>query len=115
MQSFICILCPRGCHLQIDETTLQVSHHNCKRGEAYAKSELVRPVRVLTTTVSVRSLSHSRCSVKSDRPLDKSLLFACMKVINAFTAAAPIHMGDILIENICGSGCNIVATAEILK
>ncbi|MBQ8107951.1 MAG: DUF1667 domain-containing protein, partial [Ruminococcus sp.] len=49
-----CICCPMGCSLTAElkngEVT-SVSGNTCKRGEIYAKSELIAPVRVVTTTM----------------------------------------------------------------
>jgi len=33
-----------------------------------------------------------------------------MKIINAAQAKAPVALGDILVENILGTGINIIAT-----
>ena len=37
-------------------------------------------------------------------------MFDCMKVINEATIKAPVKIGDVVIENICGLGVDIVAT-----
>ncbi len=52
MTEIICITCPKGCHLQVDENNdYAVTGHSCPRGEAYGKNELKNPVRTLTSTV----------------------------------------------------------------
>ena len=71
------------------------------------------PVRVLTTTVRLKGGKLPVLPVKSDKPLPKDLLFECMKVINAIEYEAPAALGDIVAENISGSGVNIVATRSI--
>ena len=38
MKELICITCPRGCHLQVDDN-LNVTGNMCPRGAAYAKAE----------------------------------------------------------------------------
>ena len=35
-----------------------------------------------------------------------------MKAINATEVAAPVHIGDVVIENVCGTGVNVVASAD---
>ena len=47
---------------------------------------------------------------KSSAPLPKDKIFDCMKVINSIQAQAPVKLGDVLAENICSTGVNIVAT-----
>ena len=54
MKELICIVCPRGCHLTVDENNdYAVSGNFCKRGEKYGKAEVTNPVRVVTSTVKV--------------------------------------------------------------
>ena len=47
MKELICITCPRGCHLQVDEN-LNVTGNMCPRGAIYAKAELTHPVRMVS-------------------------------------------------------------------
>ena len=52
MANIICIVCPKGCHLTVDESTLAVTGNACPRGAEYGKNELTHPVRVVTSTVN---------------------------------------------------------------
>ena len=51
MKELICIICPRGCHLSVDEETLAVSGNTCPRGAEYGRSEVSNPVRTVTGSV----------------------------------------------------------------
>ena len=54
MKELICIVCPKGCHLQVDEQNdYQVFGNSCPRGAEYGKNELLHPTRVLTSIVKV--------------------------------------------------------------
>ncbi|MBP5091477.1 MAG: DUF1667 domain-containing protein [Bacilli bacterium] len=114
-KEMICIQCPRGCRLSIDTETLAVTGNSCPRGEKYAVSELTHPERTLTTTVRVIGGLIPRASARSDKPLPKESLFEAMDVINALSFEAPVHLGDILVENILGTGANIIATKTVEK
>lgn len=114
MKELICINCPRGCHLQVDEN-MNVTGNFCPRGEKYAVSELTHPVRTLTSTVKTNSEENPRCPVKSKDPLPKELIFKAMKEIDKVVLKLPVHIGDIVIDNVCGSGVSIVATKNIDK
>jgi CxxC motif-containing protein len=46
---FICIICPNCCELETDGTVVIGSR--CPKGEAFARQEMVMPLRVITTTV----------------------------------------------------------------
>jgi CxxC motif-containing protein len=109
----ICINCPRGCNLRVvkKEDTVEVEGNFCKQGETYAAQEVVNPVRVLTVLMRVEGASHS-LSVKTDKPVPKSMLMECADAIYKVHPKAPVKYGDILIENLCGTGCNVIATSD---
>ena len=37
-------------------------------------------------------------------------MFEIMEEINKVTVEAPVRMGEIIIENVCGTGADIIAT-----
>ncbi|MBQ2015794.1 MAG: DUF1667 domain-containing protein, partial [Clostridia bacterium] len=51
--------------------------------------------------------------VKSSRAIPKELLFSAMKEINKASLEAPVHIGDVAIKDLLGTGIDIVATNEI--
>lgn len=114
MKELTCIICPRGCHLVVDEN-LNVTGNNCPRGPIYAKNELTHPTRTLTSTVQIISEEEVSLPVKSDKPLPKEKIFDAMEVINKTCVKAPIQIGDIVVKNIFGLDVNIVATKDILR
>ena len=48
--------------------------------------------------------------VKTDKPVPKERIEELMKIINEKTLLLPISLGDIIIENIGGTGANVVCT-----
>ena len=54
-----------------------------------------------------------RCSVKTKGNIPKEKIFACMDAINHAKIQAPVRIGDVVIENVCGTGVNVVATRNI--
>lgn len=114
MKELICITCPRGCHLTVDDN-MNVTGNFCPRGKAYAIAELTHPVRTLTSTVKVESKDNPRVPVKSNNPLPKELIFKAMEEIDKVSVKAPIHIGDVIIKDVCGSGVDIIATKNISK
>lgn len=114
MKELICIICPRGCHLTVDDE-LNVSGNTCPRGAVYAKQELTHPTRTLTSTVRVVSKTEAMLPVKSNKPLPKEKIFDAMEVINKTCVKAPIKIGDVVIKNIFGLDVDIVATKNILR
>lgn len=111
-----CIVCPLGCEVSVSMDSgkiTEITGYSCKRGERYARTEVTDPRRTLTTTMRVQDGQSPLVSVKSQKPLPKDLLFGCMKEINETAIKAPVQIGDMLIENILGTGVNIVATERV--
>ena len=107
-----CIICPRGCHLHIDDD-LNVTGNSCPRGAVYAKQEVLDPRRTLTTTVKIDSKHLRVCPVKSADALPKDLVLPAMAVINQVSLIPPVHIGDVVVKNILDTGIDIVATRDI--
>ena len=53
-------------------------------------------------------------SVKTQNDIPKEKIMDIMKEINALRVKAPVHIGDVLLENICGTGVNLIATKQVL-
>lgn len=111
----ICTVCPAGCRVKVNKTAdgFEVTGNTCNRGKEYAIRECTNPVRTLTTIMA--AYDGQMVPVKSDRPLPKDKLTDCMKIINEKTLRLPISLGDIIIENIGGTGANIVCTRTFNK
>ena len=92
------------------QTVKEVRNNKCPRGLKYASAEVVCPERVLTSTVKINGGEFARIPVKSEKPVPKSSLFECMKQIKEITVTSPVKMGDVIIQNVAGTGINIIAT-----
>ena len=114
MTNLICITCPKGCHLTVDEENdYAVTGNSCPRGAEYARNELLHPVRMITSTVRVQGAAIPRLPVQTDKPLPKEKMFDCMQLINTLDVQAPVKVGQVLAANILGTDVNIVATKTL--
>ncbi|MBE5869114.1 MAG: DUF1667 domain-containing protein [Lachnospiraceae bacterium] len=116
-KEIICTVCPRGCHIDVigeGETVTSVEGYGCKRGLEYASQEFTHPVRILTTTVKIAGIPGDLLTVRSAAPLPKEKLFDCMEVIRKVEVSAPVKRYDVIVENICETGIDMVATKSIL-
>ena len=137
MKELICITCPKGCHLKVDEETFAVTGNACPRGAAYGENELRNPVRVVTSTVIVEAPAESaeqnlpchgevpqsadwgggvtprRLPVKTDRPIPKGKIFEVMAEIARVRVSPPVAVGQVLIPNAAGTDGNVVATKSL--
>ena len=111
-KEFVCIVCPRGCQLSIDEN-MNVTGNFCPRGKAYAISEVTNPTRMITSSIRVINRDDLLVSVKTSNPVPKGMIFEVMKEIDKASVEAPTKIGDIAIENILGLGVNVLITKEI--
>lgn len=112
IKELTCIICPMGCTLTVEHEGKEIkniSGFTCPRGKAYAESELTNPMRTLTTTVKCES--GELLPVKTSSPIPKEKLFEAMEIVNNFICPLPIHVGDVIIDNVFGS--SIVATKNI--
>ncbi len=108
-----CIVCPKGCQITVEldgKNIVSVSGFTCKRGEAYARTECTAPMRTLTTTAAV--VGGGVVPVKTDRTVPKELLFDCMKEINNARVPGEASEGTVVIENILGTGANVITTRK---
>ena len=115
MKEIICTLCPRGCHMQVEEAdgVVSVSGNSCPRGEKYARQELLAPARTVTGTVKVVGGQPPRCPVKTNEAIPKEKIFALMEIIHSLEVELPINEGDVLAENVLNLGINIIATKGV--
>lgn len=109
-----CIVCPKGCDLTVEfddaGAIKSITGYTCKRGVAYAEAECTAPVRTVTTTV--RCEDGEVVAVKTATPIPKSMIFEVMAAVNAVVAPNKIKIGDVIIANVCGTGSDVVATAQ---
>lgn len=113
-QKVICIVCPRGCHLEVDpDNDYEVTGNFCPRGIPYGKSEMINPTRVVTSTVKITGADLHRCPVKTDRATPKSLIKNIMEEINRVEIKAPVEVGDVVIDHVLGTEANLVASRSI--
>lgn len=114
MKELICIVCPKGCHLQVDEDRdYAVSGNSCPRGAEYGKMELTHPTRVVTSTVRCTGGAHPRCPVKTAEPIPKELIFQAVRCLDGVELTAPVHTGDVVVADVCGTGVPFVATRDL--
>ena len=109
-----CIVCPIGCQLTVTlegGVVTEVTGNTCPRGKQYAIDECTNPVRTVTTTA--RTSNDGVVPVKTDRPIPKHLMFDCMREIDSAVVTLPAQIGDVVIENILGTGANIIVTANM--
>ena len=114
--NLICIGCPLGCPLTVEmegNEVKSVAGNTCPRGDAYAKKELTNPTRIVTSTVRVAGGRLAMVSVKTESDIPKDKIFECVKALKDIEVKAPVKIGDVIVENVAGTGVNIIATKNV--
>ena len=114
--NLICIGCPLGCPLTVEmegNEVKSVAGNTCPRGDAYAKKELTNPTRIVTSTVRVAGGRLAMVSVKTENDIPKGKIFECVKALKDVEVTAPVKIGDVIVENVAGTGVNVIATKNV--
>ncbi len=114
-QLITCINCPVGCRLQVtveEGQVTSVAGQSCNRGITYAKQECVAPQRMVTAVVALGN-RRMPLSVKTQRPIPKAQIFACMEVLQGLRLQAPVQMGQVICADVCGTGVDVIATKTV--
>lgn len=116
IKEYTCIVCPRGCQLEAvmeEGELLFVSGAGCKRGEAYVRQEISDPQRNIATSVLVLDGRMPLTSVRLSRTIPKNSIFSVMAEIKKKVLKAPVHIGDIVIADVLGTGSDVVVTKAV--
>lgn len=117
-RELICIGCPMGCPLTVElegSEVASVTGHTCRRGEVYARKEVLSPTRIVTSTVMVEGGRADMVSVKTREDIPKGKIFDCVRALKGVTVQAPVHIGDVIVPDVAGTGVDIVATRQVLE
>lgn len=112
----ICIGCPMGCNLEVQiegDKVVKVTGNMCPRGKAYAEKECTNPTRIVTSSVVVEGGEVDVVSVKTEADIPKGKIFDCVKALKGVVVKAPVNIGDVVVENVEGTGVNIIATKKV--
>ena len=116
-RKFTCIMCPLGCEVTVksdkEGKIVEILGHKCNKGEKYAKDEFIKPMRILTSTVSAEGARYPRLPVKTSSFIPKAKIFECMNEITKVKAKAPIKNGQVIIKDILGLGVDIISTRDL--
>ena len=110
-----CINCPLGCQLTVtvDGGTVTVTGNTCPRGEDYGIKEVTDPRRTVTSTVKVKGGNAARVPVKTKTDIPKDKIFEVMDVVRKTEVKPPVRIGDIIVDDIAGTGVPLVATKDV--
>ena len=128
MKELVCIVCPMGCSLAVDEGVAgaegkpawTITCNRCPRGALYAQEEMLAPKRVVTATCACavegsvgESRSPMRVPVKTSAPCPREKIPALLADIYNVKIKLPVKTGDLVIPDWNSSGIDIIVTRSI--
>ena len=117
MPKLVCIVCPRGCTMEVTETGegFRVTGNTCKRGEAFALAEMTCPMRTISSTVPTVFPEVPVLPVRVSAEIPKERIFDVMREIKKVRLDHDVRRGDVVLADDLGLGVDIIATDELLK
>ncbi len=117
MRELVCIVCPKGCTMHIDEKDGEtiITGNTCKRGEKFAISEMTEPKRTICSTVRTSFDEMPVLPVRVSDEIPKDRIFDVMAEINKVCLKERVRRGEPVIKNVLGLGVDVIATSDILK
>ena len=115
-RELICINCPLGCGLTVtikDGEVEKVQGNTCPKGEAYGRKEVPNPTRIVTSIVKVTGGVLPVVSVKTASDIPKEKIMDCARVLKEVEVQAPVSIGDVVLEDVCGTGVPMIATKNV--
>ena len=114
--SLTCIVCPIGCHLEIErgsDGAIAVSGNRCKRGESYAHEEFEDPRRVVTATCAIAGGETGRLPVRSSAGVRVASIEPFLAVLYTLRPQAPVSVGDVVAADVASTGIDLLATMNV--
>lgn len=111
-----CVVCPVSCPVEVEyhEHEIEsIDRNQCKLALEYVRHELFDPRRTVTTSLEVDGGAFPLVSVKTDRPIEKGKVLEAMRAISKVRVRPPVRIGQVLVEDVAGTGANLVATRDV--
>jgi len=108
-----CIMCPRGCKVQVDiedDEIRDVRGYACPNGEEYAIEEIKCPNRTVMSVVRCEDCRMPTVTVKTENPVPKDKIDEVMEDISDIKVSPPVEIGEIIKENVAGTGVDVIVT-----
>ncbi|MDR0718557.1 MAG: DUF1667 domain-containing protein [Treponema sp.] len=117
MKELICIVCPNGCRLYIEQTAdgFKVSGNLCNRGEAFAVNEMTNPRRTVTSTVRTVFAAFPVLPVRTSSDIPKEKIRDLMSLLAGVTVQKALGIGDTVVKDALGLGIDVIVSSNELK
>lgn len=116
MKRVTCITCPIGCRITVNVVNgeFSFSGNKCAIGAQFAKAEITAPARTLTTTVRTAFSQMPVLPVRTNKEVPKEKIPGIIRKLSNVIITEKVGIGGVIAANILGTGCDIIATSNIL-
>ena len=118
-REFTCIVCPNGCDIEVetapDGGILSIEGQTCRRGEEFARQEILDPQRTIASSVRLTGGELPLVSVRLSRPVPRARIPEVMEAIRALTLEAPTRIGDVALGHVLGLNSDVIVTKNVAK
>ena len=114
MKKMICIICPNGCELEVDDAE-RVTGNLCPRGLQFALQELKDPRRSVSTTCRTVFPDMHVVPVRTEQEIPKHLMKDAVRAISEIVIDRHMRIGETVAENILNTGVNVILCTDRLK
>lgn len=117
-EELVCVNCPKGCNVTVQlerDEVKDVQGYGCKEGLNYARQEVIRPMRILTSTVRIEGALSRVIPVITDGEMPLDMWQEAMDEIKTIKVQAPIAVNQIIVSDFLGTGVNLVSSRTMRK
>ncbi len=93
-----------------ERETLLLQEAMAEAPESIACAPLPKPLPLVSYFHPDLPNVEARLPVKTSAPIPKAKIMDVMKAINAIVVRGPAYIGDVIAENIAGTGADLIAT-----
>jgi CxxC motif-containing protein len=115
MRNLTCIVCPNSCRITAVERdgAWHVEGNLCPRGRDFAINEITDPKRSICSTVRTVCVQMPRLPVRTAGEAPKGSIMLIMKELDSILVDHMAKGGEVIAENICGTGVNLIAVSDM--
>jgi len=115
-KELLCITCPNGCALtvRVSGDDIEVAGNKCPRGITFAREELTRPMRTMTTLVRTAYPNVPVIPVRTEHSIPKDRVLAAAAELAAITIDRPLRIGDAVADSAAGYPVRVIVTSNAL-
>ncbi len=111
-----CAICPMACEIDVSENNgdLIIAGNRCGRGHEFVQKHLDEGDKIVTGRCLLSGGQMSRLPVSTNMKIPGNLVNQVLETIQNTRVQAPVKRGQVIIENIFGTGADVIAQRKAL-